>query len=418
MLRNISINLVSQGYLFLLSFLTIPLILHGLGKEQFGLLVLASALLNYATTFDFGFGAALTQKIAQIRVSSQRRDLASFIQTTFLFYCLLALLVAISLNLFRPFILGFFHLSPALQIIGQQIFPIVALNTGLYFLTIYTGAVFQGLERFFLYNIRTFIVGTANTAGIALLVSAHYPLVAVFQLQTIALLITIAISIWFVRSYLAYPRFSRRHLADLSSFAIFKFFSNSAGQINNQFPKFFLASFANIASVSYFTVPFSLVQKLGVILSQAYIVIFPKVSNLHGEKRYAHIGKLFLKGEVAIAIFMAVVTLLGFLLGPWFLNWWLKDPEFTGHIIPIFNILLIVYLIHALTAIPVAILEGLGNAKIPAILAWVNTAIVIFLGPFLIKNFQAQGAAWLILSYTLISAPAVIALALSQLRKK
>ena len=418
MLRNISINIVSQGYLFLLSFLTLPVILHAIGKEQFGFLALAAALLNYATAFDFGFGAALTQKVAQIHSQANEIELSKFIQTGLLLYFFFAAAATIALNIFGMPLLHLLRLSPTLQPIAQDILPIISLNIGLYFLTIYTTAIFQGFEQFARYNIRTFIVGTANTVGTALLVQNHYPLAAVFRLQTIALLATLAINFWLLRSYISFPHFSKIHFFNLGKFAFFKFLSNSAGQINNQFPKFFLASFVSVASVSYFTIPFSLIQKLSVLLSQAYIVIFPKTANLQGKNQHQYIRQLFFKGQFVVAAFMAIAVTVGFLLGPSFLNWWLKDPAFVAHIIPIFNILLIAYFLHALTAIPVAIFEGLGNTKIPALLAWVNTAIVIGLGPFLIKNFQARGGAELILAYTLITAPAIITLALRLLYKE
>ncbi len=415
MLTNIFINFFAQGYLFLISFFTLPAILRYLGKEQFGFLALAAALLNYTTTFDFGFGAALTQRVARLRSQNRQEQLKITIQTGFLTYTLLAAAIIIFLDLFAQPILHLFNLSPQLFGQAQKIMPLIALNIGLYFPTIFAASIFQAENHFWRYNLRTFIIGTANTLGIFFLASHHFPLITIFQLQTIALLITLAFDFWLLRSYLAYPHFSRRHFLQLGRFAIFKFLSNTAGQINNQFPKFFLASFVNVASVSYFSVPFSLVQKLEVLLSQVYIVIFPQISHLHGKRHYRSIGKLFLKGEFITALLMSLATFIGFIWGPWLLNWWLKDPPFVAQIIPVFNILLVTYLVRSLTAIPVAVLEGLGNTKTPALLAWLNTAIVLSVGPFLIKALQVQGAAILILVYTLVSAPPVIILAIRQI---
>ncbi len=417
MLRNISINLLAQSYLFLLSFLTIPFILHGLGKELFGLFALTNAILGYATVFDFGFAAALTQRIAQVRQQHQGNEVKKIIQTGLLLYSTLAIFIALAINLSRPFLIHTFRLSPQAQPLAQAIIPLIALNTGLYFLTIFSSAVYQGLERFFLYNVRTFILGSANTLGVAILIWAKQPFPTIFQLQTASLLLIIAVEFWFLRSFFAYPHFSKTIFKKLARFASFKFLANCAGQINNQFPKFLLASLVSVSSVSYFTIPFSLTQKSATLLSQVYIVLFPKIAYLKGKKRYQHIQKIFFKSELIIAAVMLPFSFISWRLGPVFFRWWLKDAKFSQAITPTFNLLLLTFFLHALTAVPVALLEGLGNAKIPALLAWVNTAVVFALGPILIKQWGAFGAALTILAYTLISAPAVIFLAQKKLQE-
>ncbi len=416
MLANIFINFLAQGYLFLISFFTLPAILHYLGKEQFGFLALAAALLNYATTFDFGFGAALTQRVAYLHSQNRRQQLKTTIQTGFLTYTLLAAAIIISLDLFAQPILHLFNLSPQLFGQAQKIMPLIALNIGLYFPTIFAASIFQAENHFWRYNLRTFIVGTANTLGVFFLASRHFPLIAIFQLQTAALLLTLALDFWLLRSYLAYPHFSRRHFLQLGRFALFKFLSNTAGQISTQFPKFFLASLVNVASVSYFTVPFSLIQKLGVILSQIYIVFFPKIAHLNGRQQSAKIRRLFQRGQLLVAIITIPAIALGFWLGPLFLNWWLKDPQFVRQILPVFNILLVYFLVHAFTAIPVAILEGINQPQLPALLAWINAAITIGGGYFLIKRLAAPGAALTLLGYTLVTGPSVILLAWRSLK--
>src|SRR5579864_489546 len=63
--RNAVWNLVGNGAPMILAVVCIPILLRGLGKDRFGVLALAWALIGYASLFDVGLGRALTQLVAQ-----------------------------------------------------------------------------------------------------------------------------------------------------------------------------------------------------------------------------------------------------------------------------------------------------------------------------------------------------------------
>ena len=63
--RNTIWNLVGSGAPMLVAIFSIPILIKGLGKEQFGVLTLAWALIGYANLFELGLGRALTQLVAR-----------------------------------------------------------------------------------------------------------------------------------------------------------------------------------------------------------------------------------------------------------------------------------------------------------------------------------------------------------------
>jgi len=63
--RNVIWNLIGNGAPMFVAVFSIPILIHGLGKDRFGVLALAWALIGYASLFDLGLGRALTQLVAR-----------------------------------------------------------------------------------------------------------------------------------------------------------------------------------------------------------------------------------------------------------------------------------------------------------------------------------------------------------------
>src|SRR5438270_423670 len=63
--RNTIWNLIGSGAPMIVAVFCIPILIRGLGKDRFGVLALAWALIGYVSLFDFGLGRALTQIVAK-----------------------------------------------------------------------------------------------------------------------------------------------------------------------------------------------------------------------------------------------------------------------------------------------------------------------------------------------------------------
>src|SRR2546422_7955265 len=63
--RNTIWNLVGNGAPMVVAVFCIPILIRSLGRERFGVLTLAWALIGYASLFDLGLGRALTPLLAR-----------------------------------------------------------------------------------------------------------------------------------------------------------------------------------------------------------------------------------------------------------------------------------------------------------------------------------------------------------------
>ena len=62
--KNTIWNLIGQAAPALAAVFTVPILIHGLGTERFGVLTLIWLIVGYFSIFDLGLGRALTQLLA------------------------------------------------------------------------------------------------------------------------------------------------------------------------------------------------------------------------------------------------------------------------------------------------------------------------------------------------------------------
>src|SRR6267154_2533168 len=87
--RNTVWNLVGSGAPMLVAVFCIPILVSDLGKDRFGVLALAWALVGYASLFDLGLGRALTQLVARKLGAGEEREIPTLVWTSLLLMLLL-----------------------------------------------------------------------------------------------------------------------------------------------------------------------------------------------------------------------------------------------------------------------------------------------------------------------------------------
>src|SRR5438045_5209796 len=82
--KNTIWNLIGSGAPMAVAVFCIPVLIRGLGKERFGVLTLAWALIGYASLFDLGLGRALTQLVAKKLGAGEDREIPALVWTSLL----------------------------------------------------------------------------------------------------------------------------------------------------------------------------------------------------------------------------------------------------------------------------------------------------------------------------------------------
>src|SRR5258708_38708086 len=104
--RNTMWNLVGSGAPMLVALFSIPILIRGLGKERFGVLTLAWALIGYASLFDLGLGRALTQLVAKKLGAGEEKEIPSLAWTSLLLMLLLGFAGTAFILVISPWLAG------------------------------------------------------------------------------------------------------------------------------------------------------------------------------------------------------------------------------------------------------------------------------------------------------------------------
>ena len=82
--KNAVWNLIGNGAPLIVAVFSIPILIHGLGKDRFGVLALAWAVIGYASLFGIGLGRALLQLVAKKLGAGEEHEVPALVWTSLL----------------------------------------------------------------------------------------------------------------------------------------------------------------------------------------------------------------------------------------------------------------------------------------------------------------------------------------------
>ncbi len=164
--RNTVWNLIGNGAPLIVAVFSIPILIHGLGKDRFGVLTLAWALIGYASLFDIGLGRALTQLVAKKLGSGEDHEIPALVWTSLLLMLALgvagaAVIIAISPWLVRHAL----KVPEALQSEVVSSFRLLGLSVPVVILTAGLRGLLEAHQRFKLVNALRIPVGMFTFVG-------------------------------------------------------------------------------------------------------------------------------------------------------------------------------------------------------------------------------------------------------------
>ena len=116
MVRHTTWNLIGMCAPMVVALFAIPLLIHGLGKERFGLLTLVWMLVGYLGIFDLGLGRALTQTVAQRLGEGREREVPGLFWTALLIMSLIGVVGGVIVWLIAPWLIfSALKIDPLLQ---------------------------------------------------------------------------------------------------------------------------------------------------------------------------------------------------------------------------------------------------------------------------------------------------------------
>lgn len=414
-IKNISVNLLVEVWLILLTFLFTPFIIKTLGPAKFGILVLAKMISGYGLLIDFGLPVALVKYFAEKLKQKEEKELFF---SGFLLLFFVGLTVGLFLFLISKILaVWVFHLDKPFLKEAILIFQLIAIDVFFDFLIILPGSFLQARQRFELASLKNLFYGTAATLGYAILLKngaslKHLIMLNIFiTLFTTATLFALVDKFFGVRLSLV---FSLEKAKKLLRFGAFRLFTNLNSFLNNNIGKTLLGIFYSSTLVSFFTIPSQIIQRVLGLRSHITMALLPVISKKIDEPD--KIEEIFNKTTVLTSIL--IIPMLSFLTFNSFklLALWLS-PELARECYLVLVVLSLGAIVNSITAIPCVVAEGLGNPEIVSKFSGFNTLITLPASLILIVFYKGLGAALASGLGTIIQAPIFILLVIKKFIK-
>lgn len=392
-IKNSFYNLLGLGLPLVVAVFSIPILIQSLGTSKFGLLTLIWAVVSYFSLFDFGFGRALTQKLAILLGRRSDNNFSPLISTSI--YCLifLGVFAGIILSLFIPLFISLAKDIDNSSIIYSTLamsfaMPAVILTAG------YRG-VLEATENFKIINAIRIPMGVFTFLGPLLAISIFGPsITAIAWFLAIGRYITLLIHIHFsnkkLNFYLSFSEFDIDIMKDLVKSGGWMSVSNVVSPLMSYIDRFIIGAMLSTSATAYYVTPQEILTKLAIFPTALTSVLFPSLAKNIDDN--VEQKKLYNLSLVVISIVVAPIIFVLILYSHEILTLWINS-KFADNSYVVLQILALGMFFTCIAQVPYTSIQGNGYAKYTAKLHLLELPFYILLVMYLSTILGVEGVA-------------------------
>ena len=394
--RNTIWNLLGSGAPMLVAVFCIPILIRGLGKERFGVLTLAWALIGYASLFDLGLSRALTQLVARKLGAGEEREIPSLAWTSLLLMLLLGVAGSATVFLISPWLVGRgLNVPGALQGETLQSFRLLGLSLPF----VITAAGLRGLleahQRFGLINALRVPMGVFTFAGPLLVLpfsKSLAPVVATLVVgRVIAWAAHLLVCLRVLPELARAMGWERSAVGPLLRFGGWMTVTSVVSPLMVTLDRFLIGALVSVTAVAYYATPYEVVTKFLLLPVALMGVMFPAFSASFAQDR-ERTAILFRRCVKSLFLVLFPIMLCTVALAQDGLKFWL-GPEFAQHSFRVLQLLAVGVFINCLAYMPFSLLQGMGRPDLTATLHLIELPLYLGLLWWLIGTRGIEGAA-------------------------
>lgn len=405
--RNIAANFGGNIWTGLMGLVFVPLYIHFMGIEAYGLIGIFASLLALFALLDMGLSSTMNREMARLAVQKDKtQDMRDLVRTLEIPYWLVGLLIALTVVLASPLIA--YHwvqvkdLSPdsvrtAIMLMGLCVafrWPIAFYSGGL-----------MGLQRQVLLNAINVVVATFRGLGAVLILWLVSPTVeAFFSWQIAVSVVHIGLIVFFLWRSLPYaaeaPRFRRELLLNIWRFAAGMTGITVLVTILMQLDKIILSRMLSLEMFGYYTLANVVAMALYRFVGPIFSATYPKLTNLVQSGAREEIIRLYHKSAQLVSVLVLPAAVVVALFSKEILLLWTQNPVTAEHTHVLVSILIMGTAFNGLMNIPYALQLASGWTRLTFYINLVSVLILVPLMIMLTRWYGAVGAAsvWVILN--------------------
>jgi len=395
--KNTILNLLGYGIPLAIGLVSIPILIKYLGTERFGILTLIWVVFGYFSIFNLGLSLATTKFSAELIGKGESDNIPDYLWTSVFSQLLLGIVGSLILvSVTSLLVTRVLNISPEFVNEAKTSFFLIALSLPFVLISASLRGVLEAAQRFDLVNLVKIPSSAMNYIIPFICVLAGIGLPGIVLFIFIGRIITLIV--WFFLCAKQFPQlrtnisFKKKLLKPLFSFGGWVTVSTVIVPFFEYTDRFIIGAVVTMTAVSYYTAPYEMLMKLGILPSSLVITLFPTFSALYAGKNKERIKLIFGRSFKYLFVVIGGIAVLLFFYSRYILKIWLGE-EFASQSTLVFQILCIGILINSLARIPYSFIQGIGRADVTAKLHIVEIVLYLPLVWWLIKWQGITGAA-------------------------
>ena len=361
--KNSIYNLAGSITPLLITLITLPIYINLIGEERFGVLAIAWILLGYFGLFDLGLGRATAQRIATQKNSSAK-DRSETFWTAIIINLSFGVLGGLILwPVAHVFFTNYFQMSEHLKPEIASAIPWLIIALPVATLSgVLTGAL-QGREKFLTLNIVN-VVGNILFQTLPLLFAWLYSpkLTILLPIVLISRMLTFGILFNFCKKYVPVvgkPIVKLKIIIPLFKYGGWITITSIVGPLMVVFDRFIIGTLMGAKMVAYYTVPYTLAERVSVLPGSLASALFPRFASGSQIEQ----EDLIEESVKVLAVILTPIIIVGMFIMHPFISWWLSS-KFASNALYVGEILLLGIWINSFAKIPLALLQAKGRPDI------------------------------------------------------
>ena len=389
----------------ILTFVATPIVVKGLGYEQYGIYALILGFVNYS--FSFGVGRAVTKYVAEYRSSGKKEKISEIISVSFWFSLVLSLAGSLIIVIFaEPIVADVLQINAELHDLAIKSLYIACSTIGFLMIGQVFQAVLQGIHRFDRVSLLITLSGFLLNFGNIFLVLNGF---SFYSLLFWNLFLTAVISLFYyilAKKYL--PEFAISFKLKKESVRLI--LNYGSGVIGYQifanalliFERSWITRNLGAENLTFYVVPMTLALYMHAFIGSVVSVIFPVISELQNERE--KLLELYRRATKLVVSTVVFITLTLICSSKMFLTLWI-NREFAEKSAPILIALTLSFSVISILCIVWQLAEGFGHPRFNAVISFLWLAVSVPLMIWLIFPLGNFGSSIARLSGHLITLP-------------
>ncbi len=395
--RNTLFNYLAVISTALINIVALPIIIHGLGNDRYGIYVATMSIIGYVALLDLGIGTSLTKFVAEYNAKKDYQRLNEIFGTAFVLYVILGgigavFLVAISSTLVQRV----FQIPRELWAEARGVLWISAfsLMSGL-ILGIYAN-ILNGLQRHDIWRTISIATSCVSAIGGIILICMGYKLIAYVLFTTIAgiggFLVQMVYAKRLVPHLYLLPRYVKaKELKGILGFTFAIFINQIAVRNMGSLDKLIVSIFLPIQNVTFYSIALTMVMYCFKVPAAAAMAFTPAASELQAKNRHDAIHQLVLRGIKYTGILaIPLFTVIGIMADDIIRLWMGAGYETSAAIL---RCLMLGYFVLVLSASGMTVMVGIGKPHINSIYAVAQIVLCTTLTLLMVTRYGLIGAA-------------------------